>query len=149
MLVEKRAKMTAPSPDKTKSTPPNEKKGNGLDHHAVTHPGADRSNILIAIRQSEASAAKKREAAEKRAEEIRAEGRKAATRLGEDAENEGRALVKAAVEKASKDCEVAKKERLAKAHGQATAITASARVKFPELAKSILQELDRGDDVKD
>jgi len=141
--------MTASQPDKIENTPPNEKKATGPHHHAVTHPGADRSNLLIAIRQAEASAAKKREAAEMRAEEIRSDGRKAAVRLVEEAELEGRALVKLAVEKAAKDCELARKERLSKANGEANAIAASARVRFPELAKTILKDLERGEDAKD
>jgi vacuolar-type H+-ATPase subunit H len=148
MLVEKRAKM-ATTPDKTDSAPPREKQGGGAAHSAKAHPGADRANLLIAIRQAEAAAAKERGAAEKRAEETRAAGRKAAMRLAEEAEKEGRVLLRAALEKASKECEAVRKERLAKARAQADAISASARVKFPELAKSILQELERGDDAKD
>jgi vacuolar-type H+-ATPase subunit H len=141
--------MTESTPDHTTDASRNEKKGGGQAHHAVAHPGANRSNLLIAIRQAEASAATNREIAEKQADEIRAEGRKAAIKLGEDAESEGRALVKDAVAKAARECEHARKDRLDKANAQAAAITASARLKFPELAKTILQELERGDDAKD
>ena len=141
--------MASSSPDNTNPAPPKENEGGGPAHHAKAHPGADRSNLLIAIRQAEASAAKKRDAAEKRAEETRAEGRKAAIKLAEDAEREGRALVKAAVAKAAGECELARKERLSEAQGRATAISASAKLRFPNLANTMLQELDRGEDVKD
>jgi hypothetical protein len=146
MLVEKRAKMTAQSQEKANPAPKDEK---GDAHRTVTHPGANRSELLVAIRQAEVSAAEKRAAAEKLAEDIRAEGRKAALRVAEDAEREGRALVKEAVAKAAGECELVRRERLAKARVQADAIAASARVKFPELAKTILEELERGDDAKD
>ncbi|MFH0815509.1 MAG: hypothetical protein V1934_01655 [Methanobacteriota archaeon] len=147
MLVEKGPKM-ASSTDKPDPAPANIKPGSGQAHHTVTHPGADRSNLLIAIRQAEVSAAKKKEEAEKRAEAARAEGRKAAIRLAEQAEAEGRGLLRQALEKAAMECEHARKDRLAKAHAQAAAIAESSRIKFPELAKKILQGLERGDDAK-
>lgn len=116
--------------------------GQSRGHGAAAARGASRADILEAVRRAEADAAKRREAAERRAGEVRAEGQKAAARLAEEAEMEGRALVRQALAKASAESDSVRKERLAKVKHESDSQLAAARSKFPELAKVFERELE-------
>ena len=135
-------RMTADSAAE-KATPEGQSRGHG----AAAGRGSSRADILEAVRRAEADAAKRREAAERRAGEVRAEGQKAAARLAEEAEKEGRALVRQALAKAAAETDSVRKERLAKVKKESDALLAGARSKFPELAKVFERELEGGKDA--
>jgi regulator of protease activity HflC (stomatin/prohibitin superfamily) len=138
-----------PAEKKVANTPPRADVQRAQPERVEQGQGAGRAGVLDSVRRAEERAAAAKADAERRAADIVGEGQRSAARVESDAHDEGRIHIKKALEKAAADAERDRVERMLKVKAESDATMAAARARFPELAKSILGELERGKDAED